>query len=163
MNLYSTWIIGGTELMPRHRFKREKITIDANGRKHGYRSGLENDIIQQLEELGYDPKYESVSYEYIVPESKHKYTPDFPLCDSIVIETKGLWKLEDRQKMLLLKEQHPDIDFRMVFYNANQKIKKGSKTTYAMWCEKHNIKWAHKKIPKEWLLEINDVLANENN
>ena len=126
-------------------------------------SVLEYDIIQQLEELGYDPKYESVSYEYIVPESKHKYTPDFPLCKSIVIETKGLWKLEDRQKMLLLKEQHPDIDFRMVFYNANQKIKKGSKTTYAMWCEKHNIKWAHKKIPKEWLLEINDVLANENN
>lgn len=149
--------------MPRHRFKREKITIDANGRKHGYRSGLENAIIQQLEELGYDPKYESISYEYVVPESKHKYTPDFPLCKSIVIETKGLWKLEDRQKMLLLKEQHPDIDFRMVFYNANQKIKKGSKTTYAMWCEKHNIKWAHKKIPKEWLLEINDVLANENN
>ena len=85
------------------------------------------------------------------------------MCKSIVIETKGLWKLEDRQKMLLLKEQHPDIDFRMVFYNANQKIKKGSKTTYAMWCERHNIKWAHKKIPKEWLLEINDVLANENN
>ena len=58
-----------------------------------------------------------------------------------------------------IKEQYPEIDFRIVFYNANQKIKKGSKTTYAMWCDKHGIKWANKTIPPEWVEEIFDDLA----
>lgn len=138
------------------RFERKKITTDARGLKHGYRSGLEKRTIEQLEELGIPPCYEARSFEYIIPESKHKYTPDFPVCDNIIIETKGRWVLEDRQKMLLLKEQYPDIDFRMVFMNAKTKIKKGSKTTYAMWCDKHDIKWAEKKIPDEWINEILD-------
>ena len=141
------------------RFKRKKITKDAAGIKHGFRSGLEEKIIQQLEEYDIKPNYESVKLEYTIPESKHIYTPDFPVCKSIVIETKGRWVLEDRQKMLLIKEQYPEIDFRIVFYNANQKIKKGSKTTYAMWCDKHGIKWANKTIPPEWVEEIFDDLA----
>ncbi len=143
------------------RFKRKKITVDEAGRKHGFRSGLEDKIIKQLEEYGLDPKYESVKLPYVIPASHHIYTPDFPVCKSIVIETKGRWVLEDRQKMLLMIEQHPEIEFRMVFYNANQKIKKGSKTTYGMWCDKHNIKWADKTIPEEWIKEIFDRLATE--
>lgn len=143
------------------RFKRKKITVDEAGRKHGFRSGLEDRIIKQLEEYGLDPKYESVKLPYVIPESHHTYTPDFPVCKSIVIETKGRWVLEDRQKMLLMIEQHPEIEFRMVFYNANQKIKKGSKTTYGMWCDKHNIKWADKAIPEEWIKEIFDRIARE--
>ena len=64
--------------------------------------------------------------------------------------------------MLLIKEQHPDIDIKMVFYNANKKIKKGSKTSYAMWCDKHNIKWANKIIPDEWIRDIfNDLNSIE--
>ena len=143
------------------RFKRKKITVDEAGRKHGFRSGLEDKIIKQLEEYGLDPKYESVKLPYVIPESHHIYTPDFPVCKNIVIETKGRWVLEDRQKMLLMIEQHPEIEFRMVFYNANQKIKKGSKTTYGMWCDKHNIKWADKTIPEEWIKEIFDRLSEE--
>jgi hypothetical protein len=141
------------------RFHRKKITVDAAGRKHGFRSGLEDRFIQELEEYGLDPNYEAKKFEYIIPESKHNYTPDFPLSPHIVIETKGRWVVEDRQKMLLIKEQYPEIDFRIVFYNANQKIKKGSKTTYAMWCDKHGIKWANKTIPPEWVEEIFDDLA----
>lgn len=141
------------------RFHRKKITVDAAGRKHGFRSGLEDRFIQELEEYGLEPNYEAKKFEYIIPESKHNYTPDFPLSPHIVIETKGRWVVEDRQKMLLIKEQYPEIDFRIVFYNANQKIKKGSKTTYAMWCDKHGIKWANKTIPPEWVEEIFDDLA----
>ena len=141
------------------RFHRKKITVDAAGKKHGFRSGLEDRFIQELEEYGLDPNYEAKKFEYIIPESKHNYTPDFPLSPHIVIETKGRWVVEDRQKMLLIKEQYPEIDFRIVFYNANQKIKKGSKTTYAMWCDKHGIKWANKTIPPEWVEEIFDDLA----
>lgn len=141
------------------KFHRKKITVDAAGKKHGFRSGLEDKFIQELEEYGLDPSYEAKKFEYIIPESKHNYTPDFPLSPHIVIETKGRWVVEDRQKMLLIKEQYPEIDFRIVFYNANQKIKKGSKTTYAMWCDKHGIKWANKTIPPEWVEEIFDDLA----
>ena len=141
------------------KFHRKKITVDAAGKKHGFRSGLEDRFIQELEEYGLEPNYEAKKFEYIIPESKHNYTPDFPLRPLIVIETKGRWVVEDRQKMLLIKEQYPEIDFRIVFYNANQKIKKGSKTTYAMWCDKHGIKWANKTIPPEWVEEIFDDLA----
>lgn len=143
------------------RFKRKKITKDAAGIKHGFRSGLEEKIIQQLEEYDIEPNYESVKLEYTIPESKHIYTPDFPVCKSIVIETKGRWVLEDRQKMLLIIEQHPEIEFRMLFYNANQKIKKGSKTSYADWCDKHGIKWADKKIPPEWIEDICNAISKE--
>lgn len=145
------------------RFKRKKITKDAAGKKHGFRSGLEESMIAELEELNIEPNYEAVKLEYIIPESKHVYTPDFPISPHIIIETKGRWVVEDRQKMLLLIKQYPNIDFRMVFYNANQKIKKGSKTSYADWCDKHNIKWAHKHIPQEWLNDIYDDIANNCN
>ena len=143
------------------RFHRKKITKDAAGIKHGFRSGLEERIIKQLEEYDIKPNYEAIKLDYIIPESKHVYTPDFPVCKSIVIETKGRWVLEDRQKMLLLIEQHPEIEFRMLFYNANQKIKKGSKTSYADWCDKHNIKWANKEIPQEWIADIFEALSEE--
>lgn len=141
------------------RFKRKKITVDQAGRKHGFRSGLEEKIIEQLKDAGIEPNYEAIKFPYTIPESHHIYTPDFPVGTKIIIETKGRWVLEDRQKMLLLIEQYPEMDFRMVFYNANQKIKKGSKTSYADWCDKHGIKWANKQIPQEWLLEIFDELA----
>ena len=36
--------------------------------------------------------------------------------------------------------------------NAYNKIRKGSNTTYARWCEKKNIIYANKTIPKSWLL-----------
>lgn len=141
------------------RFKSKKITVDKNGIKHGYRSGLENDIIQDLEDNNIEPNYEMTKLEYIQPETKHVYTPDFHVSPHIVIETKGRWVVEDRMKMLLVIKQHPEIDFRMVFYNANQKIKKGSKTTYGMWCDKHGIKWANRFIPDEWYVEIIDDIA----
>lgn len=141
------------------RFKRKRITVDAAGRKHGFRSGLEDDMIKELEGYDIDPNYEGKKLEYIIPESKHQCTPDFPVSPHIVIETKGRWVVEDRQKMLLLIKQYPEIDFRMIFYNANQKIKKGSKTSYADWCDKKGIKWANKHVPREWLDDIYDDIA----
>lgn len=145
------------------RFKRQKITVDAAGKKHGFRSGLEETMRKTLEDCGIEPNYEAKKFSYIVPEQEHIYTPDFAVSPHIVIETKGMWVLEDRKKMLLVKEQHPEIDFRIVFTNANKKIKKGSKTSYAMWCDKHGIKWANKTIPLEWVNEIFDDLSGDVN
>ena len=141
------------------RFNRKKITKDAAGKKHGWRSGLEERMRIILEEAGLEANYEAKTFDYTIPESKHTYTPDFAVSPHIIIETKGLWDLEDRKKMLLVIAQHPEVEFRMIFDNANKKIKKGSNTSYADWCDKHNIKWAHKTIPAEWINDIFDDLA----
>lgn len=53
-----------------------------------------------------------------------------------------------------MKGQHPDLDIRFVFSNAQARISKLSGTTYAMWAEKHGYKWAHKEIPAAWLTEL---------
>lgn len=141
------------------RFYRKKIVADAAGIKHGYRSGLEKRTIADVEDHDLAPNYEATRLEYIQPETRHTYTPDFHLSPHIMIETKGRWTVDDRLKMLYLKEQYPDIDFRMVFQNAAQKIKKGSKTSYADWCDKHEIKWASKQIPEEWYLDVYQDIA----
>lgn len=118
-----------------------------------YRSGLEEKTSDFLKSLGIDPRYEELYLEYKIPESNHKYTPDFVLPNNIIIETKGVWDAEDRKKHLLIKEQHPELDIRFVFNRSKTPIYKGSKTTYASFCQKHGIKFADKTIPKEWLSE----------
>jgi hypothetical protein len=75
------------------------------------------------------------------------------LPNGIVIESKGLFTTEDRQKMRIIRETYPDLDIRFVFSNARQRISKTSKTTYAMWAEKYGYPWAHKEIPPDWLEE----------
>ena len=72
---------------------------------------------------------------------------------ALVIETKGRFVTADRQKHLLVKEQHPDLDVRFVFQNSRARISKTSKTTYADWCNKHGFTFADKRVPEEWLLE----------
>lgn len=59
----------------------------------------------------------------------------------------------DRQKMLWIKEQHPHLDIRFVFTRSASPIYKGSKTTYAAWCQKHGFLFADKVVPGEWLRE----------
>lgn len=117
-----------------------------------YKSKWEAQVAEQLKAAKIPLLYETDVVEYVIPESKHKYHPDFKLDINTYIEAKGKWVAEDRKKHLLLKEQHPEITIYIVFMNANQKIRKGSKTTYGEWASKHNIEWAHKKIKKEWLL-----------
>ena len=120
---------------------------------HGYRSGLEQQVAAQLAAAGLDVAYESTKVEYVKPEKKAKYTPDFPLPNGIIVETKGRFLTEDRQKHLLIKAQHPALDIRFVFSNSRARISKTSSTTYAMWCEKHGFLYADKLVPEAWLKE----------
>lgn len=113
-----------------------------------FRSGFEAKVANQLKRLGCGFAYESLTIEYL---KKSTYTPDFVLPNGVIIETKGVWKTEDRAKHLLVREQHPNLDIRLVFQNANNKIRKGSKTTYGMWCDKKKLKWSNKVIPSSWL------------
>ena len=97
----------------------------------------------------YEPEY----IQFVQPEKTRKYLPDFKLRKNVYLEVKGKWTHEDRQKHLWLKEQHPEITIYLLFMSAFNKIRKGSRTTYADFCEKHGLKWADFKmgIPKSWL------------
>ena len=132
---------------------RKKSKARANAIKHGYRSGFEHKVADQLTEAKIDYQYEETVIDYIKPETNHTYTIDFTLPNGILVETKGRWVLEDRKKHLLIKQQHPELDIRIVFQNPNGKIRKGSKTTYANFCDKHGIVWAGKTIPTSWYNE----------
>lgn len=125
--------------------------------QRGYRSGLEIKVSKQLELANVPVIYEQDKLNYEWPPRSSKYTPDFkiPTRDGgyFYVETKGRFIASDRQKHLLIKAQCPDIDIRFVFSNQNQKLYKGSKTTYAQWCEKHGFQYANKTIPKAWLEE----------
>lgn len=123
------------------------------GVKHGWRSGLEEQIASQLSALGIDYLYEQVAIPFVQPVKPRKYTPDFILPNGIVIETKGRFLTADRQKHLLVRQQYPDLDLRFVFSNSRNRISKQSKTTYAKWCESKGFLYADKEIPEEWLKE----------
>jgi hypothetical protein len=122
-------------------------------RKYGFKSGLEENISNQIKSRGVDVQYESEKIPYIVPASQHTYNPDFRLPNGIIVETKGRFVPADRKKHLLVKGQHPNLDIRFVFSNSKNKISKNSKTTYGMWCEKNGFKYADKEIPENWFLE----------
>jgi len=129
------------------------VSSSSNGIKHGYRSGLEEKVSKQLEDLGVAYEYEKLKITYEVHENR-TYTPDFKiLANGIIVETKGRFVTADRKKHLLIKKQHPEFDIRFVFSNSNAKLQKKSPTSYADWCDKNNFLYADKLIPQEWLDE----------
>ena len=115
-----------------------------------YRSGLEEQVANLLDGLGVTYEYESTRVPYTI---QHHYCPDFILPNHVLLETKGYWDAADRRKIKAVKKDNPDLDLRMVFQAPFNKISKKSKTTYAMWCDKHDIPWtSFHNIPLEWLI-----------
>lgn len=128
----------------------KRLSVRQVALKHGFRSGLEEKVSDQLKAAGVKFTYEEKVIKYTIPESYHTYTPDFVLCNGVIVETKGRFTLEDRKKHLLIKKQRPDLDIRFVFTNSKAKISKKSSTTYAAWCDKYGFIYADKEIPGEW-------------
>lgn len=132
--------------------RKAKLTSKQVGLVHGFRSGLEDAIAAELKTKSVKYEYEKTKLNYTKPSKVHTYTPDFYLIDKdIYIETKGYFTTQDRQKMRLIKEQHPKLDIRFIFSNSKTRISKKSKTTYGMWCEKYGFTYADKHVPKDWL------------
>ena len=129
-----------------------------------FRSRLEKKVADQLEGAGIKADYESQWVKYTVPSREAKYLPDFTLRNSnILIEAKGRFGgfrsdssgAQERQKLILLKEQHPELDIRIVFQDAKKPIYKGSKTTYAKWATDHGFTWADRGVvPASWIAEM---------
>ena len=91
--------------------------------------------------------------QYEKPATKHKYTPDFVLPNGIIIEAKGIFEREDRQKHLLIKMQYPDLDIRFVFQNPKLKLSTGSPPTFLLSSEKNVFKYSTRHIPDAWFRE----------
>ena len=112
---------------------------------------MEEAVGDQLKEAKVKYKYESLTIDFIQPEKERKYTPDFVLANGIIIETKGRMVTADRQKILMVMEQYPDLDIRIAFSRPNGRIAKKSKTTYARWASDNGIRWCGPQIPDRWL------------
>lgn len=121
-------------------------------RRLGFRSGLEVEISDYLKKLSVPFIYEGIKIEW-EDLAYRFYTPDFVLPNGIIIESKGFFTVADRRKHIEIQRQHPKLDIRFVFANENSKLRKGSKTSYAKWCEKNNFKFCHRVIPEKWLKE----------
>ena len=117
-----------------------------------YKSNFEVSIANVLGEYA---EYEPDKLKFIQPAKNRNYCPDFKiLANGKYIEAKGKFTFQDMDKMLWVKEQHPDKEFYLLFMNANNKIRKGSPTTYGDWATKKGFIWADWKtqgVPNEWL------------
>lgn len=117
-----------------------------------YRSGLEEEAAAFLKTRQKKVEYEKLKIEW--EDLKYRtYTPDFELDNGIIIETKGIFSPADRRKHLEIQRQHPTLDIRFVFSNANAKLYKGAKSRYCDWCEQKGFLWANRVIPESWLEE----------
>lgn len=120
-----------------------------------FKSLFEEGVADKLELVN---NYETNKFSYIVPEKKHKYTPDFYINDKLVIETKGKFTIRDREKMVLVKEQYPLVNFVLYFQNAFVTIRKGSTTTYRAWAEKNGFVWYCSKRKPLTLRELSKLI-----
>lgn len=117
------------------------------------RSKFEKRVMKQMYEDDMEVDYENVKIKYTQPAKKRQYTPDFVLPNGIIIEAKGRLTTAARQKHKFIRKSHPDLDLRFVFQRSQNKIYKGSKTSYADWAERWDFKWAEKRVPVEWYEE----------
>lgn len=117
------------------------------------RSGFEAMLTSELTRLKVNYSYEAVRIPYTPIQKVKHYIPDVILPNGIIIEIKGRFTSADRQKHKAIKALYPDLDIRFVFQRASQRINKGSKTTYAMWCESNGIRYHDGCIPINWIKE----------
>ena len=116
----------------------------------------ELEVVTQLEKAKVKYSFEPHSFTYNVPTT---YTPDFRVETKkgpIYLEVKGyhagmqVWA----SKISHFISQTPDIDYRIVFLDAQKKFNKRYKSNLGQWATKKGIKWSDKgKVPKAWLDE----------
>lgn len=122
------------------------------------RSGFEAKLTNRLAEMNVPYEYEAVRIPFTPEPKVRHYTPDIILPNGLIIEIKGRFMSDDRQKHKYIKAQYPNLDIRFVFMRATQKLTKTSKTSYGDWCKSYNFKYAEGVIPKAWIEEpMNEV------
>lgn len=112
-----------------------------------HRSRLEDQVEDSLRARGYNPEYETEKFSYVL---HRKYTPDFKVGD-VHVEVKGWWPPAERSKFLAVVLANPDLRIFVALQRPQLTLNKKSKTTYAMWCQKHGIAWCPIPIPFDFL------------
>lgn len=122
-----------------------------------YRNGFEKKTGESLELSNTEFSYEKTKIDYTVSGT---YLVDFDIITksgkTIYIETKGNGRSFDhatRRKMIAVKEQHPELDVRIVFYSdgkIGRKRKDGTFMKQSDWAIKYGFKYAIRDIPQEW-------------
>lgn len=113
-----------------------------------FRSKFEASVALSLNKRGLSFNYEGRALPYKIEAI---YTPDFILPNGVIVETKGLFDQDDRRKMVAVKAQHPHLDIRLCFMNANVKLSRAPRAlTYWQWAERHNFLWCEGHIPTSW-------------
>lgn len=139
---------------PLYRERRRDRQDGSEWKAAGYDSRFEWTVANRLREQEVLFTHQPESFKYIKESS---YTPDFKITTrsgkTIYIETKGYWLPAERSKHKVVCLQNPDKDIRLVFMNANNRLNKGSNTTYSQWCDRYHVKWNHMCIPDSWLNE----------
>lgn len=136
------------------RFSRRFLeSVNKTRKETGYKSKLEVLVADCLKFHDCPFEYEPIRAPLQRPTENTGYTPDFVLPNGIIIEAKGQFSARDRQKHLLLKTQHPDLDVRFVFSDPTDTLDKKSKTTYAKWCENNGFLWSDVAPEPAWLQE----------
>lgn len=121
-----------------------------------YKSKFEKTVAKTFQKQGIKFEYEAEVVPFVQPAKKRKYVPDWKITtskgDVLFVETKGKFTLEDRQKLVWVKEQHPDKRIILLFMNASNKLRKNSKTTYGEWCDKNGFEFydVRQGIPASW-------------
>lgn len=115
-----------------------------------FRSKFEEELYNNVISEGLEVEFEPFKLSYLM---KGNYLPDFVLPNGIIVEAKGYFDSRSRAKMIAVKKHNPNLDIRFVFMNSRNKLRKGSKTTYAEWCEKYGFKYSESTIPLKWFKE----------
>jgi len=118
----------------------------------GMKSMGEVKCAADLEERGVPYSYETTTIPY--QHKPQKYTPDFDIYagkKKVHVEYKGKLDAATRKKLLAIKASNPDVAIFLVFEKGNNKIRKGSKTTYIAWAKKNGFKCNERTILDEWV------------
>jgi hypothetical protein len=128
-----------------------------NPRKIPYRSGFEVSLSKQLNEAQIPFMYEAKAFPYIRNGKVSWYTPDFKLANGTYLEGKGYFHggTKDRHKLILVKDQHPELDLRIIFQAEGTLVSKDTTLTYGDWADLNGLTWAGAgTIPQHWLEEF---------
>lgn len=146
------------------RRKRKTYTREGQRLRSGFEARVWDNLRERAIDFEYEPKARKIPY--IVPESKHKYNPDFYIPQSnIFIEVKGVLDSADRKKHLLIKQQHGDkFDIRFCFWRLATPIYPGSKTTVQKWSDDNGFLYCERVIPSLWFEPhtVSDAIEMEN-
>ena len=108
-------------------------------------------MAQDLDARSVPFEYEQDAVPYYLPKL---YYPDFKLLTGIVVEAKGYFTVQDRRMLLRVREEHPNLDLRMLFQDPSRKLnfKAQKSKTYGQWCDTHGFPWAQgPSMPEEWV------------